>query len=177
MNVITIIATLAGLWFTAIFCQAQTRATDIAVVDSCMTANPKPILVLLSTDWCSYCQMQKSQLRKNTAFQMKSDVFYYIEFDAESKETIHWQGKDYAFKPTGVSTGVHELAIALNDHKKLAFPTWILLDKDYQLLFRHKGVLTPKQLTDLLQTMDKIKENNKANTPSKRNKKTPIDNK
>lgn len=159
MKVIKAMGVAAGLLF-AIICQAQTKAIDISAVDSCMAKEAKPILILLSTDWCAYCQMQKNQLDKNKAFQAKSDLFYYVVFDAESKETIRWHGKDYAFKPTGVSTGLHELAIALNGSGNIAFPTWILLDKDYRRLFHHKGVLAPKQLEDLLQTVDRISKNN-----------------
>src|SRR5690606_40139065 len=46
--------------------------------------------------------------RKNEDFLEKASLFYYVEFDAESKETIPFQGKDYAFKPTGKNTGTHE---------------------------------------------------------------------
>src|SRR5690606_11770362 len=125
-------------------------------LDSCMAVDSKPILVLLSTDWCKYCQMQKNQLLKNKDFQNAGNLFYYVLFDAESKEKVHLHGQNYSFRPTGVSTGVHELAIDLNGSEKLAFPTEVLLNKNYQVLFRNKSVLEPKQLAGLLRTMQEL---------------------
>jgi|SRR5690606_3129451 len=145
---------IVGL-FLAPMCYAQTQSIAIAQLDSCMAAEPKPVLLLLSTDWCKYCQMQKSQLRKNKDFQHASDWFYYVPFDAESKENVSLRGQEYSFKPTGISTGMHELAVALNGSKQLSFPTWIILDKNYQLLFRHQGVLSNKQLSEVITIIKK----------------------
>ncbi|MGO3807684.1 MAG: hypothetical protein ACTJHT_15510, partial [Sphingobacterium sp.] len=59
-----------GLVIIMIFClggiaTAQTESFAIEDVDSIMQTKQKPILILLSTDWCKYCQMQKNQLAKN----------------------------------------------------------------------------------------------------------------
>lgn len=142
--------------FLSVMCRAQLIPADIAKVDSLMAQEAKPILVLLSTDWCQYCQMQKNQIRKNKDFAAKANLFYYAEFDAESKENVLFQGKEYAFKPTGKNTGTHELARALNGPGTLAFPTWVLLDRNYQVLFRHGGVLTPDQLKELLEVVSNL---------------------
>lgn len=150
-----ILVVVTGLFISAI-CQAQIAPSAISKVDSLMALEPKPILILLSTDWCQYCRMQKSQIRKNEDFLEKADLFYYVEFDAESEEIIPFQGKDYVFKPTGKNTGTHELARALNGPGTLAYPTWVLLDRNYQVLFRHGGVLTPNQFKELLDAIGSI---------------------
>lgn len=124
-------------------CLAQNGGVSVSEVDSLMNKQAKPLLILLSTDWCKYCRMQKNQLRKNKEFTKRAAGFYYIEFDAESKESIKFHGRDYHFKPNGPSTGIHGLATALSGPEPIAFPTWVLLDKDYQVLFRYNGVLTP----------------------------------
>jgi thioredoxin-related protein len=132
---------------------AQVQPLPIEKTDSIMARSPKPLLILLSTEWCKYCQMQKVQLSKNKDFQAQKKLFHFIEFDAESKKTINFQGKSYTFKPTGISTGTHELAIALNGPDQLSFPTWVLLDTDYQVLFRHNGILTYQQMEKLLKAI------------------------
>ncbi len=134
---------------------SQTKSISIAHVDSLLTNEPKPVLILLSTDWCQYCQMQKQQVRKNKEFEKKSNLFYYVEFDAESKQTIRFQEKDYVYKPTGANIGTHELALALNGPRKLAYPTWVLLDQNYQVIFHHGGVLRPTQIDELINTIEK----------------------
>lgn len=134
---------------------SQIKPISIAKVDSLLQHNPKPVLILLSTEWCQYCQMQKQQIRKNKKFLNNENLLHYVEFDAESKGTISFQGKDYVYKPTGANIGTHELALALNGPNKLVYPTWVLLDRNYQVLFRHAGVLRPTQVNDLLDTLEK----------------------
>jgi len=128
----------------------------MAKADSAMDREARPLLILVSTEWCRYCQMQKNQLRKNKDFQAKKNLFYFVEFDAESKEMIRFRGEEYRYRPTGASSGIHTLALALNGSEHIAFPTWVLLDRNYQVLFRYNGVLSPKQLKELLQDIDKI---------------------
>lgn len=131
---------------------AQIYPLPVGKVDSTMVQDAKPLLILLSTDWCKYCQMQKNQLQKNTDFQNGADHFYYIEFDAESKENTTFHQQNFAFNPTFKT---HELAIALNGSHKMSYPTWVLLNTDYQVLFRHNGVLLPKQIQELLSVIEK----------------------
>lgn len=153
----TVLLAIIGL-FSSFCSKAQINPVGIAQLDSLMAQQAKPILILLSTDWCQYCQMQKNQIQKNKDFDIKADLFYYVEFNAEKKENILFDGQDYAFKPTGKNTGTHELARALNGPGRLAFPTWVLLDKNYQTLFRHGGVLTTDQLKEVLVAIDNLHE-------------------
>ncbi len=136
---------------------AQVAPIPIEKMDSCMLVNPKPIVILLTTDWCKYCQVQKAQLSKNKNFQKREVNFYYVEFNAESKDDIHFHGNNYSFQSAGVSSGIHELAIALNGgDENLSFPTWIILDSDYNVLFKNNGVLSEKQLNKVLNTLDEV---------------------
>lgn len=144
------------LLFAGQHCFAQVKVMPVSKADSAMTRQAKPLLILLSTDWCKFCHMQKSQLRKNKEFIKKADSFYYVEFNAESKENIRFNGQDYHFRPSGASTGIHEFAEALNGSERVAYPTWVLLDKNYQVLFRYNGVLAPKQLNELLTAIDEM---------------------
>lgn len=148
-----------GLVIIMIFClggiaTAQTESFAIEDVDSLMQTQKKPILVLLSTDWCKYCQMQKNQLAKNKDFLKQADNFYYIIFNAERKDSIVFNQKNFQYKATGLSSGIHELAIALNGSENIAFPTWVLLDAKYQVLFRYNGVLKPLEIKELLKAIE-----------------------
>lgn len=129
---------------------AQLKTVSIEDVDSLMLDKQKLILILLSTDWCKYCQMQKKQLENNKVFFNQSDNFYYVIFNAENKNSIVFNQQKFHYKPTGLSSGIHELAVALNGSENIAFPTWVLLDSKYQLLFRYNGVLKPLEIKELL---------------------------
>lgn len=134
---------------------AQIISNPIETIDSLMTRQSKPILVLLSTDWCQYCAMQQQQIHKNKNFIKHSNEFYFVEFNAESKDKIQFQGKEYVYKPTGINIGTHELAFALNGSNKTSYPTWVLLDQQYQPIFRHNGLLNPQQIDEFLYAMKK----------------------
>lgn len=132
---------------------AQINPTKIEYLDSLMAHQPKPILFLFSTDWCKYCILQKNQVRKNKKFKELEDSFYFVEFDAERKDKITFQGKEYSFKPSGLNVGTHELATTLNNDAKISYPTWILKDKESNTLFKHNGVLVPQQLNQVLKAI------------------------
>lgn len=144
--------------FMGSFATVQTKPFAIQDIDSLMQEQPKPILILLSTDWCKYCQMQKKQLEKNKDFLKQSDDFYYVIFNAEQKEPIVFQSQLFSYRAIGQSSGIHELAIALNGSENIAFPTWILLDTNYEVLLRYGGVISPKQVKNLLNIIDKSKK-------------------
>jgi len=133
---------------------AQIRSLTIEQADSSMQREPKPLLILLSTDWCRYCRMQKNQLRKNKDFQSALSQFYFVEFNAECQEMIPFRGQSWSYKPTGESVGMHTLAEELAGGKEVAYPAWVLLDREYQPVFRYNGVLAPEQLNVLLRAIE-----------------------
>lgn len=137
-----------------LFCKAQIRPTLIAYIDSLLLEKPKPTVILLSTDWCNYCYIQKRQIRRSRDFISRRNHFYYVEFDAESKEDICLHGT--RFKNV---SGLHELAKALNGPSQLVFPTWIVLGPDYKILFRYQGLMLAGQLTQLLDVIARVDTN------------------
>ncbi|WP_144243383.1 thioredoxin family protein [Sphingobacterium sp. ML3W] len=135
---------------------AQTKSYTIEDIDSVMLVEKKPILILLSTDWCKYCQMQKKQLEKNKVFLKQTDNFYYVIFNAERKDSIVFHNESFQYKPKGLSSGIHELALALNGSENIAFPTWIMLDSNYQVVLRNSGMLRSVQIQELLEAIEKF---------------------
>ncbi|WP_205510123.1 thioredoxin family protein [Longitalea arenae] len=149
---------ISMLLLPATFCVGQEAMLPIEQLDSSMRLSPKPVLVLLTTDWCKYCHLQKAQLKKNRDFQTASQSFYYTEFNAEEKAPLAFHGQTYTYKATGISTGLHELALALAGDKSVSFPAWVLLNKDYQVLYRYNGVLSPQQLKALLNAINALQQ-------------------
>ena len=137
------------------YASAQIKPIPIAQLDSLMAADPKPILLLISTEWCQYCAMQKQQIQKNKQFAEHHHQFYFVDFNAESRDKVVFQGREYKFIPRGINLGTHELATALNGSEQISYPTWILLDAAYNPLFRQPGLLRPSQLNELLLVMKK----------------------
>jgi len=78
--------------------------------------------------------------------------FYCLDLNAEDTRTILFLNKKYKFKPTGVNTGVHELAELLGTDKgRLTYPTTVFFDQHLQLQNRMVGALEAKQLQQLFE--------------------------
>lgn len=134
---------------------AQLKEYNVTVVDSLMKVEPRPMLFLITTDWCKYCFLQKGIVSKNARSRKEEINGYLITFNAEYKQELIFNSKTYSYLSFGGETGVHELAIALNDSESISFPTWILVNKKYEVVFRYNGVLTSKQLDEVLNAIEK----------------------
>ncbi len=143
---------LLPMMFLALTPQAwgQINAIPIRELTDSIRLHPKPSLILISTSWCTYCRMQKAQLKKNRDFQA-STHFYFSEFDAETEKNITFNDTTYTFQRTGVDIGTHELAYALGSiDNRLAFPTWVVIDENFNILLKYSGVLDKSTLTKLV---------------------------
>lgn len=137
--------------------KAQTRPLVFKNLQDSISVQPKPVLLLLSTDWCVYCKMQKFQVSRNKKFQKSSHHFYYAELNGEARDPLKFKGRTYRFLPNGESSGVHELAVVLGKHNgTLAYPTWVVMDKDLNILYRHSGVLAKQDLQLLTESLMKL---------------------
>src|SRR5690554_6697791 len=90
---------------TSLTASAQLKTVPIGELTDSIRLHPKPALILISTSWCTYCAMQKAQIRKNREFQEALSYLYYTELDAETRQELVFNDTTYAFKATGISTG------------------------------------------------------------------------
>ena len=112
-------------------------------------------VVFLYTDWCKYCAaMKKISWRDPNIVALLNDYFYYVPFDGEQKETVTFLGRAFAFKPSGAKSGIHDLAEQLGSMEgKVAYPTTVILDPSYQIVFQHNAYLGPDELLEVLQAV------------------------
>lgn len=113
---------------------------------------PKPYFVFIHTSWCKYCKMmQKTTFENPDVISVLNDHFYFISFDAESKNPVRFREHTFYFHPTGTNTGSHELAEQLGTvNGQLSFPTTVILNADAEILFQHNQFLKVKPLLSVL---------------------------
>ncbi|WP_342329160.1 hypothetical protein [Pedobacter sp. FW305-3-2-15-E-R2A2] len=134
------------------FAQKSDVAISFGALPDSLAKHPKPIIINVYTDWCTYCMMQENGIKKSAELAaLLGKEMYYLRLNAENKETIFFNHEQYHFQPNGPSTGVHELALALGKgNKDIAYPMWFILDEHYKLQYSFFGYLKPKDLKALL---------------------------
>ncbi len=136
-------------------CTAQIPRVSIYDLDSCMKIKAKPVLILFTAEWCKYCFAQKNEFKKSIARRNKENSFYYVEFDIEDTKNVLFNDRVYYYNPTGIGAGIHDFTIHIGAFREgVVCPAWVLIDQQYNILFKHPGLLSSDQLTELMKIID-----------------------
>ncbi len=133
--------------------EAQTlQWTSFEHLTDSLRKERRPLLVFIHTDWCKYCKMMEVKTFTDPiVVSMLNKNFYCLDLNAEEARTLTFLNKKYKFKPSGVNTGVQELAEILGtENGKLSYPTTVFFDQNFQIQSRMVGFLEAKQLRQLL---------------------------
>lgn len=115
-----------------VFACAQQKEKDVAPLhwmslaeaESAMQLENRPILIDLYTNWCSWCRvMDKKTYSNKNVIDYLQKKFYVVRINAETKETLIWQGKQYAYSP---ENKINTIAIYLSGGN-LVFPTTVII--------------------------------------------------
>lgn len=114
--------------------------------------NPKPILVYIYTDWCKFCfGMNKNTFSDRRVIKNLNDKFYFIKLNAENKKDITFLNKTFTYKPSGINTGIHELASELASIKNnVSYPTITKLNQNFEIEFQKVGFINSKNLLQFI---------------------------
>jgi thioredoxin-related protein len=77
--------------------------------------------------------------------------FYYVPFDAESKEDVIFKNVKFSYKPTGYRTGIHDIAQELlSQNEDKSYPVLVIINKDLEILYQYSGFLDEQEVTKIL---------------------------
>lgn len=144
---------LLFLVFFSVSASAQLQEYSFEALDT--LKNNKPIIVFLHTNWCKYCKaMQQTTFKNEKVVSELNEKFYFIPFNAESKETITFHGHKFNYKATGNKIGVHELAEILGTYNnKLEYPTTVVLNTKYEIILQYPAMLRPNSFLGMLNSV------------------------
>ena len=105
--------------------------------NSIFNENPKPILLYFSTNWCSYCMIQKKQLKKeDELLQILNNDIYFIEIDAETNQSIIFLGREYKSSSNGKMHSFLEEFIDKKD--QISYPYWVLISEEFKIEMKYR---------------------------------------
>ncbi|MGZ4033788.1 MAG: thioredoxin family protein [Bacteroidia bacterium] len=113
--------------------------------------NPKPIMVDIYTSWCGPCKMMSANTFGNEIIaKYLNDKFYPVKFNAETRDTVKFNGVMFANKnPAGTQRPVHDFAASILDGN-LRYPSIVFLNEEIKRLQIFTGYYTPDQFEPYL---------------------------
>ncbi|MEJ7589895.1 MAG: DUF255 domain-containing protein [Ferruginibacter sp.] len=105
--------------------------------------NPKPIIVDVYTNWCGWCKvMDKETYNNEKVAAYINEKYYAVKYDAESKEAVEWNGKQYLYN---AQNKVNDMAVYLM-YGQMSYPTTVFLSTLDAKPAPLAGYLKPKEL-------------------------------
>ena len=115
----------------------------IAELQAAYNKAPKPILVDVYTNWCGWCKvMDRETYGKDAVVNYINEHYYAVKLNAESKDSLEWNGKKYGYNPEYKS---NELAVYLL-YGQMSYPTTVFLPAFNAQPAPLAGFLKPKEL-------------------------------
>ena len=117
----------------------------------------KLVMVFIQTDWCKYCNAMKQTIIKNKQVSAMLDTrFYTVFLNAEERQDIVFAGRQFKYKPTGINTGVHQLAEQLGTiNGQIAYPSICFLNEKNEIIYQSEGFLNPQAFVEVLDVVSK----------------------
>ncbi len=121
--------------------------TSIDELQAKMQANPKKVYMDVYTDWCGWCKkMDATTFQNPDVIKYINNNFYAVRFNAESKDVIHFQGKEYSFNP---QYKANTFAVELMKGQ-MSYPTAVVMMENFQNPQAIAGYMDVKQIEPLL---------------------------
>jgi len=131
----------------------QNKSVQFEELKALQAFEPRPVVVLIRTDWCKYCHaMQNTMIKNDRVSPLLRDKFYTVFLDVEEKKNIFFAGREFRFK-----SGVNELAKELATvNGQISYPTLCILNAKNEIIYQYNGFLSTREME---YTLTKISEN------------------
>lgn len=101
---------------------------------SLQAKEPRKVFIDVYTDWCGWCKKMDAQtLTHPVIIGYMSEKYYAVKFNAETRDTIRFNGFTYTSTNPSNPRATHQLALSLLNNK-LGYPSSVYLDEDMKMM-------------------------------------------
>lgn len=120
-------------------------------VEQLVGQDARPIVIFFYTDWCVYCKMmQRTTFRDKGIINLLNTFYYFIEVNGEDKADIIHLQKTFKYIPSGINTGIHEIADYYLKGVSKAYPSLLLLNVKFEKKALKQSYMNPSDFRDFL---------------------------
>ena len=110
-------------------------------------SEPKPVIIDLYTNWCYWCKvMDKKTYTNSKVVSYINTHFYPVKLDAETKEVVQWNNKEYNFND---NYKVNDFTMYVTAGQP-GFPTTVIFADDHSDPVAIQGFLEPREIEPIL---------------------------
>lgn len=127
--------------------------TSVEELQMKMAQQPKKVIVDMYTGWCGWCKKMDADTYTNpSVVKYINNNYYALKLDAERKDTINFQGKQYFFAPQYRANGfaLELLKDYLAKGGQLMYPQTVIMMENFQNPNPIAGYLSVEQLEPVL---------------------------
>ena len=134
-------------------CLSQIKSYNLSDIERLNQEQRRITVVFLHTDWCQYCKaMQRTTFRNKTVEALLNENFYFVSFDAESKDEVRFAGKTLKYRPTGRGAGA-EVAGDRRCQLLHQFLFLVFINSKNEEVYRLNGFVRAKELEKTLRIL------------------------
>ncbi|MBP9882102.1 MAG: DUF255 domain-containing protein [Chitinophagales bacterium] len=120
---------------------------SITEAEKLSAQQPKKILIDIYTDWCGWCKKLDATTYKDPrVVKYLNENYYAVKLNAESKEKIMYQNKEYTYETAKRINGVAANFLSSSG----GYPTTTFLDEKLQVISIVPGYMQADMMTNIL---------------------------
>jgi thioredoxin-related protein len=120
---------------------------------------PRRIFIDFTTSWCGWCKtMDQNTFSNPTIAEYMNKNFYCVSFNAETSDTVYFNGQQFVNKNPGMSRSAHDFAIAVL-RGQLSYPSYGIFNKARNGVAVLQGYMPPQDFEPYLHYYAEDQEN------------------
>ncbi len=119
---------------------------------------PRKIFVDFTTSWCGWCKVMDANTFSHPIIAKYMNAnFYCVRFDAETHDTVTFNGQKYFNRGAVNTRSAHDFAVTVLQGR-LSYPSFVFIGKDRLTFTIMQGYMPPEQFEPYLHYYAEDKE-------------------